>query len=824
MKRLNLLIVGLIVATFALQCTEQGTTTTAPTSTAPTSTTKNNGYVRVATPGFLPKYETLWERELRGKTDAYSDARTANSEKYYITKPPIDTEVRFPGEFEPMAYLLVGWQVGTGLDDFFIDIIKGAWGTTTVLLMNEGDVKLGTTTKTAKAWMIQYLKAKDPQTFDDQSLADTSKIRWIDLAQLNSVPVNAPADLRGSLNSIWARDYGPQPVIHKSGKVSVVETNYYYYRILDDKVPTEVANYLGINVFRASINQEGGNFQSDGEGNCFTSHGSLWFNLPDPDEAAQKKLYAEYFGCKALHFMMPLEGEGTTHIDMSMMVIGPNDIILGEYDVKPEFDSGGNCTNRAALMNKKVLDENAKLLEAIKDKDGNPKFRIHRVPMPPNGDLIWRTYTNFQTVRAPDGNTGVVLIPVYTTYNNKVNTALFKPYEDKMMEVYDAAFKQAHPGVTFKLIKINSDEIIPGNGAIHCVVHEIPKGVFEKEQTETPDLCGLKNATCQQTGCGSVTNAGYCDGNNAVYCYQNQVVYYPCGINCGEVQQGPCESTCGFLQTEGYYDCDASYVCGQNPSCTDDCQTGDKGCSDDGQKKWTCGENDNDACMDKVEESCGTGNACLNGECVPKGCTDECNFGDKGCDGNSVWTCERPQGELCFKKVSNDCGTGTCTNGACCQNECQLGEKGCTDGKNAWVCQAGRTGCLVKATQPCTGDATCQSGTCVTSCTDECTSGQTGCSDDGNSAWSCTKLPGGQCYTKVLTPCLTGNVCSSGICADPNGTPDVVGGNDATTGGDATGSSGKSGGCQVQTAAQPLPFALLVLLLLAAAILRRKRI
>ena len=395
LMKLQKIVVLVLILGLASACTREGETTPpstveTPTSQTPITLTNNwNGY-------FLPKYETQQEkRERGGKADDIDDFMVANKEWYKITVPPQNPQnIRFPGEFEPMGYLLVGWIDGT-LDQFFTDLVKGAWGYTTVILVNPGG--------SAQANMLQKLQSAG---IPSSELTDGNHLVW----------------LNAQLDSIWARDFGPQPVIHTdTGKMSVIDTRYYHYRYLDDIIPTYIGDGLGVNVFRASIEQEGGNFQANGTGHCFTSRGSIYRNTPDPDEAGHKKLYLDYFGCKELHFLFPLEGEGTTHIDMFMMVIGEKDIIVGEYS------EANDCINR------ELLEKNVATLSGIKDADGNQMFRIHRIPMPPNSDGIWRTFTNFQMVRNPnDPSKGVVLVPVYAKYPT---------YQQEMLTKMAAAFQ-----------------------------------------------------------------------------------------------------------------------------------------------------------------------------------------------------------------------------------------------------------------------------------------------------------------------------------------------------------------------------------------------
>lgn len=807
---------------FSVQCAKPAAT---PTEMSTTPTLKLDNTVPST---MLPIYETERERETSGKADQYDDFKAQNYQFYELTQPPTSTNLRFAGEFEPMKYIAVGWTYGT-LNAFFVEIIMAAWGTSTVMLLNDD---AATITK-MKTMISDALKAKG---IDTAQVDDTSKL----------VFVNHPLD------SIWMRDYGPQFVIDKdTGKASIIDTRYYHQRTLDDAAPTAIGNFLNVNVFRPDIKQEGGNLLANGEGVCFTTNMSLWGRndigngLPDPNPSEQghRDLYKKYFGCQELHILQPMEGDSLGHIDMFMALVGPRDIVVGRYD------QADDCIGAA------TLDKNAAYLESLKDDQGKQKYRVHRVPMPTNAGDIWHTYTNIAMVRSKaNPNKGVLMMPTYKDFAQKNAEAT---------TVFATALKAAHPTVEWKIVPILSDQIIPWAGAIHCVTHEIPEAIFAKLQAAPAPLCGAKSHSCTKTECDWIPAKGVCLGNNLVFCASQNGKKFPwfslCGTPCHLVSSNDCEQGCGEVTVNGntYNDCTGKFVCQDNTGCTHECSANQTGCLDDGTS-FVCKTNDK-GCRVKEAVKCTNGQTCSGNKCQDPGagcgdvtfggycegskviwceenkvreydcgtqsktcgpsgeimdcvdgttepCKDECTAGSKGCNGNKSWACQKSRSTGCLIKAETDCGNDTCQDGACttttqCQNECTPGDKGC-NGNTAWACLLAPEGCYRKAFATCDSGDVCDAGACKTAgCQDECQLGEIGCSNDV-SKWVCMKSNTSTCNVKVVSQCSVGAVCGAGICkvsdtgtnGTNNGTNGVV-----TTGDPSTLTNKSGGGCTVNT-------------------------
>ena len=149
-----------------------------------------------------------------------------------------------------------------------------------------------------------------------------------------------------------------------------------------------------------------------------------------------------------------------------------------------------------------------------------------------------------------------------------------------------------------------------------------PEGTTCGFHPGSPNYCGSDT-------CGTITYEGECQGDTVLYCDDN-LLY---AVNCKEWMNATANSTCGFIDSEDYYDC----------TCTPDC-SGDP-CGDDG-----CGG----TC-----EGCPEGQNCSEGICCTPDCSgDPC--GDNGCGGTcnaceAGKFCEEGQCESFATTTGNTC-------------------------------------------------------------------------------------------------------------------------------------------------------------------------
>ena len=273
------------------------------------------------------------------------------------------------------------------------------------------------------------------------------------------------------------------------------------------------------------------------------------------------------------------------------------------------------------------------------------------------------------------------------------------------------------------------------------------------------DGCGGSCGTCAagqscqagvcvgESGCGDVTYAGFCDGENLVWCENDQV------------NSADCSKLDGNYKCEFWADGDG-YYCVKKDECVPDCAglaCGDDGCG------GSCG-------------SCADGESCQNGVCIPGACEPDCfgkACGSDGCSG-VCGTC--PDGSYCK--------SGHCADE--CKPDCagfECGSDGC--GGSCGVCPAGfsceASVCVQGCTPHCTGKEcgddscggfcgscpagnVCQGGQCSPDCVPACADVECGADGCGGSCGSCPKdytCDHGSC---TASPDGCGNVTSVGQC------------------------------------------------------------
>ncbi len=167
--------------------------------------------------------------------------------------------------------------------------------------------------------------------------------------------------------------------------------------------------------------------------------------------------------------------------------------------------------------------------------------------------------------------------------------------------------------------------------------------------------------------------------------------------------------------------------------CFNDCDTpGDRQCAGDGF--MVCDDFDWDACLEWSDVvPCDQGELCSwnpdtgQGECSAMPCEDDCDTeGVKECYFDVGYRlCGYIDSDACLDWSSVvECGSGMyCLAGECvamCQDDCQIGETGCTNSNTRWVCNdADGDGCLDRVDVACPAGLTCDQGVCGADCQDD---------------------------------------------------------------------------------------------------------
>ena len=243
-------------------------------------------------------------------------------------------------------------------------------------------------------------------------------------------------------NTKWLRDYGPIFVRLHNNRRAALDAEYPESgREDDDDAPGKLAGRFHADVIPVPIVFEGGNLLTNGHGLCLTTTAAIFRNSDQQDaEARVLNVFRDCFGSTQTVFLEPLMGEPTGHVDMFACFTAPNVVVVGSYS--PAADP----------LNAAVLDRNAARLGGLATASG--PLRVVRVPMPPHQDGNWRTYTNIVFANS------VVLVPTYRGVD--------RAGREKALET----FARLMPG--WKVIGIDSTNLIQGGGALRCITTGVP--------------------------------------------------------------------------------------------------------------------------------------------------------------------------------------------------------------------------------------------------------------------------------------------------------------------------------------------------------------
>lgn len=187
------------------------------------------------------------------------------------------------------------------------------------------------------------------------------------------------------------------------------------------------------------------------------------------------------------------------------------------------------------------------------------------------------------------------------------------------------------------------------------------------------------NASCLSGTCGRDVGFSYIVPSNAGTGWYS--LHADSWFNCsGSTADGTCKSA-------GSFSCSNITAAAKNldnafqvkPPCTNECSSGQTGCSTSTQR-WYCGEaGDGDNCLDKIYSNCGSNQTCSNGQCANQNCTPHASY---SCYSNDVYWFNSCGAQ---EEIKQDCGDSYC--GSWGSNYCKNGNlyhsrscnnKGCT--------------------------------------------------------------------------------------------------------------------------------------------------
>ncbi|MFN3916695.1 MAG: agmatine deiminase family protein [Flavobacteriales bacterium] len=360
-----------------------------------------------------------------------------------ITTPPTGSEIRTPGEWEEMQAIVITWTSFPSIHRQLVQHIQ----------------------QECEVWIV---------TTDSNAVKNNITSNGGNLTNVKFI--NAP------FNSIWVRDYGPNPVyLAGVDSLAIIDWIYNRPRYQDNAVPDAVGLQKNIPVYSMSIAPNdlvhtGGNFMADGFGTGFSSElvdeendaGSP-FTQSAKTPAQVDALMQQYMGINPYIKMTTLPYDDIHHIDMHMKLLDEETLLVGEF---PQGVSDGPQIE----MNLQYIQDN------YTSVFGTP-YKIVRIPMPPNpagtsypgqpfGNAYYRTYANNLIVNK------TVIVPVYR-----------EEYDTTGLRI----IQEAMPGYNVVGIDVDNtgSNLIAQGGAIHCITKEInvedPLLISHQNLPDTPD-------------------------------------------------------------------------------------------------------------------------------------------------------------------------------------------------------------------------------------------------------------------------------------------------------------------------------------------------
>ncbi|MBL7999387.1 MAG: agmatine deiminase family protein [Candidatus Kapabacteria bacterium] len=287
----------------------------------------------------------------------------------------------------------------------------------------------------------------------------------------------------GGGNDWWARDFGPIGFYYgDKDSVGFLDVQYYSFRPADDSIPQLMGKELGYKTWTTSLENEGGNFMTDGWGNSYTSTAVIENNndtegvgrietvngvsqirvMPKQrwTQTRTQDTMQNVYGASRMTILRRLLCDGGTgHIDMYLKLFDDETLIASEY---------GAPFNKSSFNDYSISRTNITTLNGLKTTH-NRSMRILRMPIPTMDNGRYDSTTCMSFGSDPRGFLNGLTINktfLFPSYSNDVSGN--KKQTQEAIELY----KKFLPG--YKIVPIDSRLLTPMGGALHCITMQIP--------------------------------------------------------------------------------------------------------------------------------------------------------------------------------------------------------------------------------------------------------------------------------------------------------------------------------------------------------------
>jgi agmatine deiminase len=274
------------------------------------------------------------------------------------------------------------------------------------------------------------------------------------LLTLHRLPVKNLRLHQHPMVDAWLRDSGPTflaPEPDTGRPLALVDWQFnawgekYPDMLVDDALPQQIADWLGLPRFRPGMVLEGGSIDVNGRGTCLTTEQCLLNPNRNPhlSRTDLERYLHEYLGTPHVVWLGEgIAGDDTDgHVDDIARFVNPTTVVCALTDDPQD-------------VNYAVLQDNYQRLQGATDQHGRP---LQIIPLPMPGPVWAETeplpasYANFYI-----GN-GVVLVPIYNDPHDQIALAV-------LQDVFP----------TRRVVGIPCAPLVWGLGAIHCVTQQQP--------------------------------------------------------------------------------------------------------------------------------------------------------------------------------------------------------------------------------------------------------------------------------------------------------------------------------------------------------------
>ncbi|HNX02542.1 MAG TPA: C25 family cysteine peptidase [Candidatus Cloacimonas sp.] len=128
-------------------------------------------------------------------------------------------------------------------------------------------------------------------------------------------------------DSYWIRDYGPWTIMDGDNNLQLIDFTYNRQRPNDDLVPTAVANFLGVTLYKMNITHTGGNIMTDGQGKAISTNLVLTENASLSQDAINT-MFSNYLGVSDYQLYPDPNNNYINHIDCWAKLLDVDKVII----------------------------------------------------------------------------------------------------------------------------------------------------------------------------------------------------------------------------------------------------------------------------------------------------------------------------------------------------------------------------------------------------------------------------------------------------------------------------------------------------------------